>query len=144
MKFQCGCFQQLLSGCSNTAGYQDEIPPKWLSNVQKTISYFIILRNFLHTARMSNEPSKASQLSWTSVPHSIMGFNRTTWRPEMSGLCNFSVQYQSCSEKIESDPDLIYNFLKIISPIQSCPINVKSCIYILRHEAKQQLELFCL
>ena len=35
-------------------------------------------------------------------------------------------------------------FLKIISPIQSWSTNVKSCIHILPHEAKQQLELFCL
>jgi len=53
----------------------------------------------------------------------------------------------------ESSPDPIKlnpiqswsaNFLKIISPIQSWPVNVKSCIYILPHETKELLELFCL
>jgi len=35
-------------------------------------------------------------------------------------------------------------FLKIISPIQSWFANVKSCSFILPHEAKELLELFCL
>jgi len=35
-------------------------------------------------------------------------------------------------------------FLKIISPIQSWSANVKSCIFILPHEARELLELFCL
>ena len=52
----------------------------------------------------------------------------------------------------ESSPDLMKlnpmqswsaKFLKIISPIQSWSTNVKSCIFILPHEAKALLELFC-
>ena len=63
---------------------------------------------------------------------------------EMSGLWNFSVRVQSWSDKIESDQVLSAKFLKIISPIQSWSANVKSCIFILPHEAKELLELFCL
>ena len=39
----------------------------------------------------------------------------------------------------ESSPDLIK-----LNPIQSWSANVKSCIFILPHEAKELLELFCL
>ena len=35
-------------------------------------------------------------------------------------------------------------FLKIISPIHSWSVNVKSFIFLLPHEAKELLELFCL
>ena len=59
----------------------------------------------------------------------------------MSGLWNSLVRVQPCSEKIESDPNLIG---KIFENHQSDPVlsaNVKSCIYILPHEAKQLLEL---
>ena len=62
----------------------------------------------------------------------------------MSGLWNFSVRVQSWSDKIESDPVLIRKFLKIISPIQYWSVNVKSCIFILPHEAKELMKLFCL
>jgi len=64
--------------------------------------------------------------------------------PEMSGLWNFSVRVQPWSEKIESDPVLIRKILKIASLIQSWSAKVKSCIFILPHEAKELLELFCL
>jgi len=62
----------------------------------------------------------------------------------MNGLWKILVRVQSWSDKIESDPVLVRKFLKIISPIQSWSANVKSCIFILPHEAKELLELFCL
>ena len=55
-------------------------------------------------------------------------------------------QSESSPDPIKLNPIRSWSakFLKIISPIQSWSANVKSCIYILPHEAKQQLELFCL
>jgi len=61
---------------------------------------------------------------------------------EMSGLWNFSVQVQFWSNKIESEPVLILKIFE--NPIQSWAAHVKSWIFILPHEAKASLELFCL
>ena len=69
----------------------------------------------------------------------------TKWpSPEMIGLWNFSVRVQSWSDKIEFNPVLTAKFFKIISPIQSWSARVKSWIFILPHEVKPVLELFCL
>ena len=62
------------------------------------------------------------------------------YKPEMSGVWNFSVRVQPWSEKIESGP-VLSKFLKIISPIQSWYANVKSWAF-LPHEAKALLQPF--
>ena len=62
---------------------------------------------------------------------------------EMSGPRNFLVRVQSWSDKTESDPVLIRKFFKFTSPIQSWSANVKSFIFLLPHQANEQLELFC-
>jgi len=55
-------------------------------------------------------------------------------------------QFESSPDSIKLNPIQPWstNLLKIISPIQSWTANVKSCIFILPHEAKELLELFCL
>jgi len=63
---------------------------------------------------------------------------------EMSRLWNFSVRVQSWYDEIESDPVLIRKIFENLSLIQSWSANVKSCIFILPHEAKELLEIFCL
>ena len=75
--------------------------------------------------------------------------------------CNFAAEISSDHQRwadreifhSESNPDPLKlnpiqswsaKFLKTISPIQSWPANVKSRSFILPHEAKELLELFCL
>ena len=55
-------------------------------------------------------------------------------------------RYESSPDPIKLNPIKSWSakFLKIISPIQSWSANVKSRIFILPHEAKELLKLFCL
>ena len=52
---------------------------------------------------------------------------------------------ESSSDPMKLNPIQSWSakFLKIISPIQYWSANVKSCIFILPHQAKELLELFC-
>jgi len=64
---------------------------------------------------------------------------------EMSGLRNFSVQVQSCSDEIESDPVLIR---KIFENHQSDPVLIRQCkityFYFASWGKRTILEIFCL
>jgi len=55
------------------------------------------------------------------------------------------VEFESSSVPIKLNPIQSWSAkcLKIIIPIQSWSANVKSCIFILPHQAKELLELFC-
>jgi len=55
------------------------------------------------------------------------------------------VEFESSSVPIKLNPIQSWSAkcLKIIIPIQSWSANVKSCIFILPHQAKKLLELFC-
>jgi len=83
-----------------------------------------------------------SHKSW--LPRNNRKTYYNAFAAEMSRLWNFLVRVQSWSDKIESDPVLIR---KIFENHQSDSFLIrpcKSCIFILPHEAKAPLELFCL
>ena len=56
------------------------------------------------------------------------------------------LQSESSPDPIKLNPTQCWSakFLKIISPIQSWSAHAKLCIFILPHEAKALLQLFCL
>jgi len=108
----------------------------------QVVVYFVTCWSWLNLRKLRN---LATQLNYDyDVIHPTNVFLCLAYcSPEVKGLWNFSVLVQSWSDKIESSPDPQNFWKSSISPIQSWSANVKSCIFILPHEAKELLELFC-
>jgi len=99
-------------------------------------------KSIIHVARASNRKRDCEHDLYCCLLPWCEAFR--TWR---SGFL-----IATLPSRFESDPVLFLNpiqswsakFLKIISLIQSWSASVKSCIFILPHEAKELLQLFCL
>jgi len=88
-------------------------------------------------------PKEKRRMQPESTPVTRSG--PTTARKQRWADCeNFQSESSPYLIKLNPTQSWSAKFLKIISPIQYWSANVKSCIFILPHEAKQQLELFCL